>query len=334
MTGPTEHSNSTSLYVVLGGTGGIGRAVVAEAVSRGHRVRTVSRSASSVQDLPTGVEPMDADVSTVAGAAAAVAGATMVIHAAQSDYTRWTEEFRSLTARIADATAAAGAKLVMADNLYMYGPQADDRPFTENTAVAATDSKGLVRAAMAADLLARSSRGELRVAIGRASDYYGPHGTTSALGESFFNAALRGKTVNTMGSVDVPHTMSYLPDIGSGLVTLAERDAADGRAWHLPAAEPLTTRQFADLVATEIGRPVKLRASGARTLRLLGLAFPMLRELAGVVYQWERPFVADSTAYQNAFPDAISITPHPKAVAATVRWWREPAGNRVGQRSP
>ena len=315
-------SGATDLYVVLGATGGIGRAVVAEAAARGHRVRAVSRSASAAPDLPAGVARLDADVSTPAGAAAAVAGGAVVVHAAQPDYTRWRQEFPALTARVADATAAAGAKLVLADNLYMYGPQPDGRAVDEDTPTLATDGKGRVRAAMAVDLLARASRGQLRVAIGRASDYYGPGGTTTALGESFFPAALRGRSVNAIGSLDVPHTMSYLPDVAAGLLTLAEHDDADGRVWHLPVADPLTTRQFADLVAAEIGRPVKLRAAGVRTLRLLGLVVPMMRELAGVAYQWQHPFIVDDRAFRTAFPDGVHVTAHPDAVAVTTAWWR------------
>ena len=310
----------TDLYVVLGATGGIGRAVVAEAVVRGHRVRAVSRSAGSARGLPAGVERLDADVSTHAGAAAAVAGAAVVVHAAQPPYTRWPQEFPALTAAVADATAAVGAKLVLADNLYMYGPSG--LALREDTPTRATDRKGLLRAAMAADLLARAARGELRVAVGRASDYYGPYGTTTALGDSFFLPALRGRTVRAVGSLDVPHTMSYLPDVAAGLLTLAERHGADGRVWHLPVAGPLTVRQFADLVATEIGAPVTLRGTGVATLRLLGLAVPMMRELAGVAYQWQHPFVVDDRAFRTAFPDAVHVTPHPEAVAATTAWWR------------
>ena len=181
----------------------------------------------------------------------------------------------------------------------------------EDTPTRATDRKGRVRAGMAADLLDRASRGELRVAVGRASDYYGPYGTATALGENFFAAALRGRTVNAVGSLDAPHTMSYLPDVAAGLLTLAERDGVDGRVWHLPVAEPLTTRQFADLVAGKIGRPVKLRGAGVRTLRLLGLAVPMMRELAGVA----------DRAFRTAFPDAVRVTAHLEAVAATIDWW-------------
>jgi nucleoside-diphosphate-sugar epimerase len=318
-----DDSVDDGLFVVLGATGGIGRAVVSEALARGRRVRAVSRSAGSAADLPAGVEVLRTDLATPAGAAGAVAGAAVVIHAAQPAYTRWGQEFPALTARIADATAAAGATLVFADNLYMYGLQPGGRPMTETTPSAATDQKGRVRAAMAADLLDRCARGDLRVTIGRASDYYGPHGVTTALGATLFPAALRGRTANVIGSVDAPHTMSYLPDIAAGLLTLGERDTAVGRAWHLPAAEPLTIRQFADLVAAEIERPVRLRASGPAMLRLLGLAVPMVRELAGVAYQWQHPFVIDDSAFRAAFPEVVHVTPHRDAVAVTTRWWRD-----------
>lgn len=315
-------TSATDLYVVLGATGGIGRALVAQAVARGHRVRAVSRSAHAERDLPDGVERLDADVSTPTGAATAVAGAAVVLHAAQPAYTRWPEEFPAMTTAVADATAAVGAKLVLADNLYMYGPQPAGRAMAEDTPVRATDGKGRVRAAMAADLLERSARGGLRVSIGRASDYYGPHGTTTALGESFFGPALGGRTVRAVGSLDVAHTMSYLPDVAAGLLTLAERDGADGRVWHLPVAPPITTREFAGLVGGTIGGPVRVRGTATVTLRLLGLAVPMMRELAGVAYQWQRPFVVDDRAFRTAFPDAVHVTAHPEAVAATTAWWQ------------
>lgn len=326
-------SGDADLYVVLGATGGIGRAVVNEAVARGHRVRAVSRSTGPARDLPDGAERFDADVSTPAGAAAAVAGAAVVVHAAQPPYTRWPQEFPALTAAVADATAAVGAKLVLADNLYMYGLQPGD-PMREDTPTRAADRKGLLRAAMAADLLARATRGELRVAIGRASDYYGPYGTTTALGESFFLPALRGRTVRAVGSLDAPHTMSYLPDVAAGLLTLAERPGADGRVWHLPVAEPLSIRQFADLVAAEIGAPLALRGTGVATLRLIGLAVPMMRELAGVAYQWQHPFVVDDRAFRTAFPEAVHVTAHPEAVAATTAWWRGHVASPFEPRQP
>ncbi len=321
MTHPSSVSNHSADLLLVG----IGRAVVAEAVARGHRVRAVSRHPRTAHGdpFPPEVDVVDADVSTPDGARAAVTGAGVVVHAAQPAYTRWPQEFPALTRLIADATAAVGAKLVMADNLYMYGPQPDGQPMTETTPYGATDRKGQVRTVMAAELLDRHRRGDLRVTLGRASDYFGAHGTGSALGDPFFGAAVAGKTVNIIGSGHTLHTMAYLPDVAAGLLTLAEQQASDGKAWHLPAAEPLTARQFADLVGHILGRSLTLRTSGAATLRLVGLVVPMLRELGSVAYQWQRSFVADHSAFRNAFPDAVTVTPYPEAVAATVAWFQQ-----------
>jgi nucleoside-diphosphate-sugar epimerase len=44
-----------------------------------------------------------------------------------------------------------------------------------------------------------------------------------------------------------------------------------------------------------------------------------LREIAESLYQFERPFVMDSTASQSAL--GVAPTPLTEAAAATVAWW-------------
>ena len=109
-----------------------------------------------------------------------IAGASVVYHAAQPPYEAWDGNFERLNEAIADATAAAGARLVFADNLYMYGPGSS--PMTEATPQRATDRKGAQRIRLAADLLARHERGELEVAIGRSATTSGRTARTPGRG--------------------------------------------------------------------------------------------------------------------------------------------------------
>ena len=227
-------------HVVLGASGGTGSAVVEELVARGLPVRAVNRKGDAL--VPAGVERVAADVATTEGARLAVEGAAVVYHCAQPEYTRWAEEFPAMNRTVLDTTAAAGAKLVFADNLYMYDSNLG--PISESTPETATTVKGRLRGRMADDLLAAHRAGTLRVAIGRSSDYYGPNGTDTTLGDRLFAAILAGKKAQWMGSLDQPHTCSYLPDMARALVTLGEHEQADGRAWVLPAAEPITGRAF------------------------------------------------------------------------------------------
>ena len=314
-------NGADQLHVVLGATGGAGGALVSELAGGGHRVRAVSRKPTA--DLPEGVEQLAADAADPAQTGMACAGASVVYHCVQPPYQRWAAEFPPLTQSIADAAAAAGARLVYADNLYAYGPV--HGPITEDLPAQPTTNKGHIRALMAERLLAAHRSGTLRVAIARSSDYYGPGGANSVVGDILFGAAVKGKRARWMGRLDLPHSLNYLQDVARALIILGARPEALGEVWHLPAAEPVTGRGFVELIAAALGRPVKVTATSRLALRLAGLFDPRARETGEMLYQWERPFVLDASKFQRAF-GPFEPTPHHQAVATTVAWFRERAG--------
>ncbi|WP_324717967.1 NAD-dependent epimerase/dehydratase family protein [Carboxydochorda subterranea] len=148
-----------------------------------------------------------------------------------------------------------GARLVVMDNLYMYGPP--EGPMTEETPHRATGPKGRLRAQLAQLLLDAHRSGRLPVAIGRASDFFGRTRNNSVSLLVFETVVRKGKA-SWLGSLDAPRTSSYLPDVAWGLTTLAEHpDEAFGQAWHLAAAEPLTGRQFIQMVFEVAGKPLR-----------------------------------------------------------------------------
>lgn len=297
------------LHVVLGATGAIGSAVVAELTKRGRTVREVARASGTFR----------ADVGTVEGATAACDGAEVVYQCAQPPYARWAAEFPELTRSVLAGVKAAGAKLVMADNLYMYGPVTG--PITEDLPYKATGPKGHVRGDVARMILTAHAEGRVRTAIGRASDYYGPGGVNTVLGANIFAAAVAGKTTRWVGDLDQPHSVSYLRDIATGLVTLGEREEADGRAWHLPVAPPVTGREFLLQVWAAAGGRPRSASLGRRMQRVVGLFNPVVRELAETAYQRDRPFVVDDRAFREAF-GPVTATEVPDGVKATVEWFR------------
>ena len=303
--------------VVLGAAGGTGSAVVRELVARGLPVRAVTRCGTA--DVPEGVEQVAADIASPDAARQACDGAAVVYHCAQPDYTKWAELFPPLTAAVLDASTAAGAKLVFADNLYVYGPP--DGPMTEETPQRAEGSKGRTRIEMATAIMRAHADGGLRCTIGRSSDYYGPRGTATAAGDNIMKPALQGKRARWLGSLDQPHTLNYLEDMGRALVTLGERDEADGQVCHLPAAEPLTGRQFLTQVYEASGRSPKPGVASRTMIRLAGLFNPLVRELKETLYQFDRPFISDASKFERAFGPFVP-TPHREAVRRTVAWFR------------
>ncbi|GIE31930.1 NAD-dependent epimerase [Actinoplanes italicus] len=256
-----------------------------------------------------------------------MAGAAVVFHAAQPPYTRWSD-FPALTDGIAAATASAGARLVLVDNLYMYGPAA--APMTENLPYAATDTKGRIRAAMARSLLERHRTGDLDVVLGRAGDYYGPHGVNSVAGQTLFGTALTGAKATVIGSLDQPHSWSYLPDVAAALIRLADTPHAGGRAWHLPVAEPLTQRELITLVYQTAGHRPRMAALPGPVHRAIATFHPMLRELYGTRHQFTHSFTVDWSRYATEI-GPFTPTPHADAVRATLDWFRSSsARHRTG----
>ncbi len=313
----------SDLHVVFG-TGPVGQALIRALVGRGHRVRAINRS--GVGELPARVELHPGDASDRHFARDVCAEASVVYQCAAPPYHRWPELFPRLQAGVMAGAAAAGAKLVVMDNVYMYGSPFG-KPLTERRPATATTRKGRVRTEMAEALLAAHQKGRVRVAIGRASDFFGPGATLSAMGSRVFGAALRGEPANVLGDISLPHTYNYVPDIARGLQILGEREEALGEVWHLPGPETVTTREFLTMVYAEAGHPTRFRRAGKAMLRFLGFFNPQVRELVEMMYQFEEPFVVDHGKFVEAFGD-IS-TPLTEAISATVEWYREQA--KVGR---
>lgn len=300
---------------VIGASGGIGGAVARALHERGHETVAVSRRGDA--EVPDDVRRVAVDAGDRAALRPVLAGSDVVVMAAQPPYPRWLDEFPPLLDAVVAATAAAGARLVFVDNLYMYAPA--DGPVSERSAEHATDPKGALRRRLGERLRAAHGRGDLAVAIGRFSDYYGPGGTNSALYVLGIGPGLRGRTMRGLVDLDQPHTYAYLPDAGHMFATLAEHPAADGRTWVLPAAPAITQRDLLGLVGAHLPRPVRVAALAPWMLRLGGLADPMARETRSVVVQYDRPWVVDGSAFVHAF-GAPQLTPHDRAVADTMAW--------------
>lgn len=310
-------TRADGLAVVLGATGGTGRSIIEELAREGRRVRAVSRG--PVAGLPATVEHVAADLYDPAGARRALDGAAVVYHAAQPAYDRWHGNFERLNTSVGDAAAAAGARLVFADNLYMYGPGAS--PMRETSPQRATDRKGALRQRLAADLLARHERGDLEVILARSADYFGPWGTNSGLGDRAFGRLAAGRPAAAAGGADQPHSFAYLPDMARAMRILGEADGAAGRAWHLPAMDPMTVRQFAAAAAAIAGAPAGIHVDGPLALKVAGLFMPMAREVAVVLYQWTEPFIVDWSDFERTF-GPFQRTPLDEALRATAAWWR------------
>lgn len=307
------------LQVVLG-AGAIGSTVARELNERGSQVRVVNRSGNA--RVPGGVETVAADLSDPSAVQKATDGAAVVYNAVNPPYHKWVDLFPPIHTSVIDAAIRAGARLVMADNLYMYGRPGDEA-MSEDSPVTPATPKGELRARMAAQLLEAHERGDLEVAIGRASDYFGPLGVTSQMGERVFGPLLAGKKAQVMGDPDTRHTYTYLPDIGRSLVTLGASDVATGRVWHIPSPPAMTTRQFIGAIADQLDTHPGISVMPPALLAMLSWFSPTLKAVREEVFQLQNDWVMDDSKYRETF--GHGETPLDEAIAATLEWYRQRA---------
>ncbi len=219
------------------------------------------------------------------------------------------------------ATAArAGARLVVLDNVYMLGRPAG-RPLDEQTPPNPCSRKGQIRARAAERLFEAHRRGDVRATTGRASDFYGPGGTLTHLGDHFWPPALAGKTARVVVNPDSVHTYHYIPDVAAGLAALGcADDDAYGQPWMLPCAPAETMRALVARLSQKLGREIRLAGFPRWMVKAIGLFVPLVREVDEMLYQWDEPFVISDRCFRERFGQ--EPTDVGQAAADTVAWAR------------
>jgi nucleoside-diphosphate-sugar epimerase len=313
---------SQALHVVLG-AGQVGTLLAERLVARGHKVRVVRHSPAPAR--AAGVESVSADGRDGKAMAAAMRGAEVVYHCMNPAYDRWHEELLPLTRGIVDGARRAGSRLVVLDNLYMYGE--NTARMNEASPISPVSRKGALRAQAGEVMLEADARGDIHVAIGRASDWFGPVSERAVVfGDRFFKRIFAGKAAECFGDPDERHSYSYTPDVAEALLLLGARAAARG-VWMLPVLPAETTRQVMARFERALGRPIPVTRVPLVLLRAVGIVSPMIREVAEMTYQWRQPFVVDDARFRTTF--ATHPTPWDEAVAATAAWAKQTYGARA-----
>lgn len=305
-------------HVVLG-TGAIGRAVMEDLIQRGESVRMVNRS-GTMKESPAGLEVVASNLYDPANVRDVTQGAQVVYQASQPGYSQWPEKFPLLQRSIIDGLTGSHAKLVLVENLYMYG-DTDGTPLTEDTPSNAHTRKGQVRGEISRAAFQAHKEGGVRVTAARGGNYFGPWGTDSTMGGRAFFPLLRGKPAQLIGRTDLPHSHTYLKDFGRALVVLGERAEADGQVWHVPNDQPAMSQgELVRLFAEEAGVKAKISSMGTLMLAIGGLFIPEARETLEMMYEFEKPFIIDSSKFEKTF--GMKATPIREAMRETVKWYR------------
>ncbi|NJS37492.1 MAG: hypothetical protein HC765_15580 [Brachymonas sp.] len=127
---------------------------------------------------------------------------------------------------------------------------------------------------MHGDLMAHHERGDLKVSVLRASDFYGPGVTVSALGARALGHLVQGKPAQIMVRADQLHSFAFIGDVGQALATLGMANQGQqtwGKVWLAPHAPAQTQQAWVDQACNLLAMPSKLSVVQPWMLRIVGL---------------------------------------------------------------
>ena len=288
------------MQTIIGSGGTIGKPLASELRSFTGKVRLVSRNPKKVNESDQ-LFPLDVtDFSKIDNA---IQGSGVVFITVGFDYklSVWQQVWPPFLQSVIKACQAHGAKLVFFDNVYMYAKSAIPH-MTEESPIQPPSKKGAVRTQLHQMIMNEVERGKLTALIARSADFYGPDTDKSMLVETAAKNLLKGKKAQVFGDIERIHTYTFTPDAAKATALLGNTPDAFNQVWHVPTTkQKLTTRQWIELIAEEIGVQAKIQKVPTWMLHVLGLFNPVIKEFPEMLYQNEMDYVFDSSKFEKRF---------------------------------
>jgi len=312
--------------LVVGGTGGFGRAVIEELLRRGLPTRCLVRDPSKAERVlgsNPGLEVIQGNAEDGPAVLSASQNCGAIVHAVNFPYPQWVPHMAKATAQVITAARAANATILFPGNVYGLGPQSSG-PLTEDAPNLPSADKGTLRVTIENSLQQAAEEGPERVIILRAGDYFGPT-VRNGLVDPLFENAMLGKPLRAIGKLDIPHQWAFVPDLARAAIDLlgASERLNAFEVVHFSGYVPPTQRDFLKLIAQQAGKPeLPVRAVPWSALKVAAVFDRVIRELLELRYLFDSSVIMDGSKLKGLLPE-FRETPIEEAVLATLESYRK-----------
>jgi nucleoside-diphosphate-sugar epimerase len=308
------------MHTILGAGGPVANSLTKVLSGAGEPVRLVSRKPIETSGSVTWVS---ADLKDITQLKNAIHGSTVIYMCAGLQYNKkvWAEEWPIIMQNIIDATRYEEARLIFFDNVYMYGRV--NGIMTENTPHNPASKKGEIRAKIAEQLMNEARSGNIRASIARAADFYGAESMNSFFDSMVLARFAKKQKAMWLGNASTKHSLTYVPDTGKALYTLAKDPGSDNQVWHLPTASALTGREIIHLAAKIFDVKPGYMEVNKLLLNTMGLFNKLIQETAEMYYQYQYDYVFSSEKFESTYNLA------PTGYGEGIRQFREVLKSRI-----
>lgn len=257
-------TDASRRVLVTGATGLLGSHLIERLRARGDQARALVRPSSDARFLDElGVEVVRGDLTDPAACDRALDGVGVVFHCAAKvgDWGSW-REFQigcmDATRTLAEAAVRAGVgRFVHVSSTSAYGhptdreePITEDHPLGENVWLLDYYTRSKVECERL--LWEMSNAGRLPLTVIRPSWLFGERDRTTIprLIQEF-----RWKRVSIVGKGDNPLSAVYAGVVADAAILAADDPGSAGEAYNITSHEPITQREFLDMLADALGAP-------------------------------------------------------------------------------
>ncbi len=312
----TRPASSPRIALVLGITGGLGRALAVALHGRGYVIRALSRDpakAAVSARLPFAVDWRQGDALDRGAVLRAADGAAIIAHAVNPPgYAQWREKAVPMLTNSIVAAQHSGARILFPGNIYAFGPEAgallkEDSPQNPHTV------KGAVRMDMEA-MLQHATGDGVRSLIVRAGDFFGPDVPSSWFSQAVVKGGRTAKVIQDLGATGVGHSWAYVPDLAETFMRLLDRqDQLESHdVFHFQGHWVPDGRGMAEAVQRALGGAIPIRRFFWPQIYLIAPFMTFFRELIEMRWLWREPVRLDNRKLEAA----IGPEPHTPLVLA------------------
>jgi len=308
-------------HLVLGFTGGLGRATAKALSERNEEVVALVRDLAKAEKYIDGLKNIfliQGDGGNAADVERASDGCTNLFYCVNVPYPKWESEARQLLQVSIDIAVKKNLKFVFPGNVYNFG-NAQQHLVNEGHPQAASTKKGKIRIEMEQMLLHAKMQHGLRYTIVRMPSFYGPY-VINGFSETIFANAIKGKKLQWFGRLDNPTDLIFIEDGGEAMVIAGLSPKADGYSFNVPGYGETTAQQLLKEVVRQAPRRSKISSITSEFLiGLVGIFDPMAKEFKEMMYLQNDRFIMTGEFFRGTF-GTFPATPYEEGIRKTLEW--------------
>ena len=312
------------INVILGFTGGIGRAVAKALVARNEKVVCLVRSIDKAQRYAEGLEGIEfvqGDASNPPDVEKVTQNAATLFYCVNIPYPEWKEKAVKLLSVSVEAAIKNNVKLVFPGNVYVYG-RAQSKLVSEGHPHAPLTRKGKIRVEMENMLIHAKKEQGLAYTIVRMPDFYGPY-VINGFTEQFLLRALKGKSLTWYGSLKDPAEFIFIEDGGEAMVIAGLSEKSNGYSFNVPGCKETTPKLFLSELVKQSGKKSKIKQMNLiLVMNFVGLFNIVAKEFSEMLYLKQERFILNGAFFKSFF-GVLPATSYEEGIEKTLAWTKK-----------